>query len=195
MCSDIRPPLKQALGSSLTVYSLSAYREDVEALLTGQPLAPVIPVVEDVYPALKAKFMLMDGREFERFVTDILSTVGFQAETTRYSQDGGQDVVGSMNIGGIMDVPVKVQVKRQSGNVGPDIVNALRGTLASDEFGIVVTTAEFTAAAQRTATAERLKTISLVDGDELCRLILDNFDNLSDEVRDQLALKRVFRVG
>lgn len=192
--ADMTAPLRLSLNSSLTVFGLATHKSELATLLGSAPEPSAVSADADVYSALIGKFMQMTPQGFEVFVTQVLQTVGFDAETTQLVADGGKDIVGVMNVGGVLEVPVKVQVKRQKGNVGPDVVNSLRGVLRQDEFGIFVTSSEFTKAAKKAASDAGLKTIWLVDGTDLCRLILDNFDSLDEEMKDRLKLKRVFRV-
>lgn len=194
--NDIKSPLRQGLQSSLTIFNLDKYREQLERLLdegTAEAVVPP-PTSDDMVPLLIERFYTIHPKEFEGFVLNVLQTIGFEGETTRYSQDGGKDIEGSLNVGGILQVPVKVQVKRMNSKVGNEVVTSLRGILHQDEFGILVNPGGFTAAARRAAEAEGLKTISLVDGPDLCRLIFENYDDLEHVARQQLGLTRVFRV-
>lgn len=197
--SDVKYPLKAALNAGLTIFNLDKYRQTLERLINPEAYLPrktkkKPKPIEDIYPSLVNKFYEMEPEEFEGFITDLLQTIGFVAEKTSYTKDGGKDIVGDLNISEIMEIPVKVQVKRQKANIGPDLINSLRGILKQDEFGIFVTSSSFTNAAKSSSSSEGLKTIWLVDGSELCRLILENFDQLDEEVTSKLGLERVFKV-
>ena len=194
--------LKYSLQALMTLFNLGHHREEILALMgmgNGPPddgEVSVAKLVRDTREAVLSRLGDMDGEEFEHFVRHLLEVVGFeQTEVTSYVGDQGVDVVGILNARGLASVNLKVQVKRQSGSVGVTIVNGLRGTLAYEEHGLIITTSKFTQQAIEVAETPGLKRIALLDGAGLVDLIMDVYDDLDEEYQARLGLQRVFVAG
>lgn len=143
---------------------------------------------ETLEKSLKELLMKINPKEFEHFIANILNVLGFEGVPTQYIGDGGVDFKGTLDIEGMMNIPLKVQVKRFQGNVSGDIVNNLRGTLEQDENGMIITTGKFTKSAVIAANKQGLKTISLVDGEKLSNLILRHFSEIDEKYREYFGL-------
>jgi predicted Mrr-cat superfamily restriction endonuclease len=124
----------------------------------------------------------MDERRFEELVRDLVLALGaVDAHIVSRRHDIGADIEAEFSIGHFATVPVRIQVKYWRGNAGPypidQLLSALRHeSMADVALGIVVTTAAFTEevrqhAAEQSATTG--KQIVLIDGDDLCRMIVD----------------------
>jgi len=188
----IPEPLKSSLGSWLTIFKVSRYANTIDGLIREEPPPPGQPVWgSEMRKAVLQRFLTMSPTQFEGFITHILSILGFSASTTRPVSDGGVDVEGLATTG-LVKVPLKVQVKRHKGNIGSEVVNQLRGTLANDEYGAVVTASGFTKSARAAAEKKGLKTVFLVDGEGLVDLVLENYEKLDLEYKNLLTLERVF---
>jgi hypothetical protein len=110
-----------------------------------------------------------DGKEFEFEVLRLLQAMGFDAEVTGYSQDGGVDLVAT-NSSPLAAGKCVVQCKARSRPVGEPVLRDLFGTMPAQgaNKGILITTSSFTAAALRFAQG---KPLELIDGDlyrDLC---------------------------
>ena len=117
----------------------------------------------------------MDPRAFEHLIGELLTTLGFEdVEVTRYSGDGGIDVRAVLTVGGVTDVRTAVQVKRWSNSVAGRTVRELRGGLGPQERGLIVTLSTFTRDARSEAEATDRTPITLIDGDRLIDLLVDN---------------------
>ena len=114
----------------------------------------------------------LSGIEFEELITRLLQRMGFRAEMTKASGDGGIDVVATL------DQPVTggrylIQCKRygQDSPVGAAIVREFCGALTADRRaikGILITTSGFTAPALEFAGG---LPIELIGRDQLQRLL------------------------
>jgi len=114
----------------------------------------------------------LSGVEFEDLVTRLLARMGFRAETTKASGDGGVDVVATL------DQPLTggrylIQCKRYApdSTVGAAMVREFYGALTADRLaikGILITTSAFTA--QATEFTEGLP-IELIARDKLQELL------------------------
>jgi Flp pilus assembly protein TadD/HJR/Mrr/RecB family endonuclease len=114
----------------------------------------------------------LSGTEFEGLITRLLERMGFRAEMTKASGDGGIDIVATL------DQPVTggrylIQCKRyaQDSPVGAAAVREFYGALTADRHavkGILITTSGFTAQAQEFAGE---LPIELIGRDQLQRLL------------------------
>lgn len=111
--------------------------------------------------------------EFEEFVADVFRGIGFNAEVTQKTHDGGKDIVATFEMGGVL-YTTYFECKRYSPDrpVGVEIVRELYAVMEMERVdkGVIVTTSHFTRDA--VAEAQRLNgRIRLIDFDELCRLM------------------------
>lgn len=112
---------------------------------------------------------LLDGYEFEELVCRLFQKMGFIAEQTKLSGDGGVDIIAT-STAPIYRGTYLVQCKRFSSAVGEPVVRDLFGVVTSQNAnkGIVVTNSVFSKAAVEFAEG---KNIELVDGDGLSALL------------------------
>ena len=130
-----------------------------------------------------------DPVEFEHLVGELINAMGAESvEVTQRSGDGGVDVRGTLLAGGAIPIKIAAQVKRWSDNVGSPVVNELRGSLQSDETGLIVTTGGFTSSAKETAQDERLKAITLIDSNKLVELMVEHEIWVNRQQHDLLTL-------
>jgi restriction system protein len=114
----------------------------------------------------------LSGIEFEHFITEALRKLGFIAEMTRTTGDGGIDIEASLDrplVGG----RYLIQCKRLSGDnlVGSPTVREFYGALIADRRaakGILITTSGFSSQARDFAAN---LPIELIDGEQLAKLL------------------------
>lgn len=69
-------------------------------------------IKEKLLAALKE----MDPKAFEHLIGRLLERLGYEGiKVTKYSGDGGIDVVATLTVGGVTSVPTAIQVKRYQG--------------------------------------------------------------------------------
>ncbi len=140
--------------------------------------------VEDntYYDASKVKKILrdrlinMNPSAFERLIGKLLEAIGFQADVTKASHDGGVDVHGELVIDNVIRVKMSVQAKRYKvgNNVQAPVVQQLRGSVNTVELerGLLITTSDFTKGAYQEAEAYGKANIDLMNGEKLVELLL-----------------------
>ena len=117
----------------------------------------------------------LPAAEFETLVGRLLTALGFEdVDITQFSKDGGIDVRGTMVIGEAIRIKMAVQAKRWKGSVPSSIVRQLRGSLRTDEQGMVITTGNFGKQARDEAERESATPIALVDGELLVSLLMEH---------------------
>lgn len=107
-------------------------------------------------------FSTMNGYEFERFITNLLSKLGFKAQQTSLSGDGGIDIE-AINDKPLLKGLYLIQCKNWANPVGQPQVRDLYGVVMSRRAnkGVLITTSSFTDQAKQFA--EGLN-IELIDG-------------------------------
>ena len=115
----------------------------------------------------------MPPAAFERLAKRILRESGVQkVDVVGQPGDGGIDGVGLFRVS-LVSFPIYFQCKRYVGSVGPGVVRDFRGAMAGrGDKGLLITTGTFTPAARAEATKAGTPPIDLINGDELCDLIL-----------------------
>ncbi len=134
-------------------------------------------------PDAARDFALLNPLEFERFITGLLHQMGFDAQTTKASGDGGIDIEA------VLDRPIVggrylFQCKRfaEDNPVGSAAIREFYGALIADRKaakGVFITTSTFTPQARDFAQG---LSIELIDGDQLRRLLKEHDKPPSDQV-------------
>jgi restriction system protein len=134
----------------------------------------------------------LDPYRFEVFTAGLLQAMGYRAEVTQASGDGGVDVIAFRDPLGLEPPIIKVQCKRTLTSIGGPDVQKLMGTLApgGTEVGLFITLGTFTNDAMHLARTRH--DLRLVNGRQLVDLIFDHYEQLDLEWRRLLPLKRIY---
>jgi restriction system protein len=118
----------------------------------------------------------MSGLDFEKAITRILKTRGFDARITKASGDGGVDIEIFAN--GRLDTVV--QCKRYKSACGPSVVRELYGAMlhAGATRAVLICLGGFSAAAKEFAAGKRIR---LVDSKRLIEFRNSGADDLFGE--------------
>lgn len=208
--SDLPQTALNEIGSTLTLFEVKRHRHVIENLLDGVSLQPldetdeVTQVVEDEPNATRVEtysrdfiasaLEQMDPYRFEHFVAALLRTLGYHAEVTQKSGDGGVDVLASADALRLAPPIIKVQVKRTTNQIGSKMVQELLGTLASggSELALFVTLGNYTSDAVHIGRTRQ--DLRLLAGSELIDLILDHYEKLEPEWKRVIPLRPVYAV-
>lgn len=131
----------------------------------------------------KANLNSLSGTEFEIICKQLVEKMGFVAEMTKTTGDGGIDIV-AYNYQPLLSGKYIIQCKRYSGSVGEPIIRDLYGVVTSERAnkGILMTTGTFTAPAIRFAEGKPLELIDHSKLDDLFNQYgLTNFSSDSEE--------------
>lgn len=155
---------------------------------------PIQPEIDknnrSVMAALLSRIRSMEARDFERLIARLLDEMDFlDTEVTRYSGDGGIDVRGTWCIADGIRIKMAIQVKRWKANVQAPTVQAIRGALTGSERGMIITTSDFSKGAREEAEDQRkASTISLVNGEQLVKLLVEKGIGVSRKQVEILCL-------
>lgn len=184
--TSARSALISRMKSYLTVTSASDLTGEIlEALGAAERTdAPTLAVTlrQALIDTTKQQLLTghMDERRFEELVRDLFLALGaIDARIVPRRKDIGADIEAEFSVGYLVTIPMRIQVKYWRGDADPyPIDQVLRAITDGDvEIGVVVTTATFTEVARQYAAEQSLQTgkqLALVDGDELCGLIVDH---------------------
>jgi restriction system protein len=136
----------------------------------------------------------LEGVEFEYFVAHLLEAMGYRAEVTTASGDGGVDIIASRDPLGLEPPIIKVQCKRTVGSMGGPAVQQLTGTLGpgGTELGLFVTLGAFTRDAL--AIARVRHDLRLITGNDLVDLIFEHYERFDVKYKTLLPLRSVYVV-
>ena len=134
----------------------------------------------------------LDPYRFEMFTAGLLQAMGYRAEVTPASGDGGVDVIAYRDPLGLEPPIIKVQCERTLNTIGGPDVQKLMGTLApgSTEVGLSITLDTFTS--DTISLARSRHDLRLVNGRQLVDMIFDHYEQLDLEWRRLLPLKRIY---
>ena len=115
----------------------------------------------------------MEPGAFERLSMRLVKEAGFRnVEVLGKPSDEGIDGVGVYKVS-LVSFPTYFQCKRYAGSVPSSAVRDFRGAMAGrGERGILMTTGTFTREAKAEAVRDGAPPVDLIDGDELCDLLL-----------------------
>lgn len=133
------------------------------------------------------------GHELSQIVSQVLRAEGYQVEVSAPGPDGGVDILAGRGPMGF-DVPrLCVQVKSGNTPVDAKIFRELRGVMEDRgaDQGLLVSWSGFTRPAVDEARRQFFR-IRLWDAGTLVGKVLENYEKLSEELRAELSLKRIW---
>lgn len=155
-----------------------------------QVRAQLVQREESVREQLREALYEMDPAKFERLVGRLLEEIGYEnVEVVGKPGDGGVDVEADIQVG-ITWVHEVVQAKRYKNRVSVAAIDALRGALWKFNAirGTLITTSKFSKPAQEAAFPTSAPPITLVDGDKLVDLLIENGIGVRKRVLSTLDL-------
>lgn len=124
---------------------------------------------------LLAALAKMQPKKFELFSRGLLTHMGVDLDDNigvQYTGDGGLDGFGYITSDDFRTTRVALQAKRWEGKVSAPEIDKFRGAMDkyNAEYGIFITTADFTRKAMQTA-KEGTRVITLINGEQICDLV------------------------
>ena len=146
----------------------------------GRSREPDSDVTEGISEEMDWSEQLLDAVQqmapdaFERLCQRLLREAGFsKVEVSGRTGDGGIDGHGILRVK-LVSFQVLFQAKRWKGSVGAGVVRDFRGAMQGRaDKGLIITTGRFTMDARREATRDGAPAIDLIDGGDLCDLLIE----------------------
>jgi len=154
------------------LHSMSGRSSDATDRLLADEVSD--PATEVALERLRGWLLAQHPREFEFIVKRAFDAAGYRdVAVTRYSQDGGIDVVAHFGDWGwpVHTRQVQVQAKRWLHTVGRKEVAELRGSIDPYGLGCLITTSHFSRAAVAEACDAGKTPITLINGREFAALL------------------------
>lgn len=153
--------------ASRGMYGLSKW---IQIGLPGQIKKHNKVVQKKLLDRLKA----LEPAVFEELIGQLLAEMGFESiEVTKYGNDGGIDVRGSLLIDDVIRIKMAVQVKRWKSNIQSPVVQQVRGSLGAHEQGLIITTSDFSKGAIIEAVKPDKTPVGLMNGEQLVGLLME----------------------
>ncbi len=189
-------------GSAITLFQIANNAEEFLATLDGVPFkAADVDAVSAAEIAIQTEENVEDfvvktlknnlsPDQFEEFIAELLRSMGYYARVTRYSRDGGIDIIAHKDELGFVPPIIKVQCKQVLATVGGPTVQQLLGAIQQGEHALFVTLGDYSPDAVR---IERGKSnLRLIGGADLVQLIFNNYERFEPRFKSLLPLKRTY---
>jgi restriction system protein len=148
---------------------------------------------EAAWSEIRAHLLAMPPYDFQDLVATLLRAMDYHVNyVSPPGPDGGLDIVAHTDPLGAMGPRIKVQVKRKVDKTDVDGLRAFMSLLGTQDVGLFVTTGGFTAGAEREARSQESRRITLIDVDRLFELWVEHYDQIPEEERALLPLRRVY---
>jgi len=202
---DLTTGTRNALGGILTLYEINPEASfEIEQVLGGKIIEPQgesddEEEIEDFgdETAEKAKEFLKDmilelsWEQMQDLVAGLLRAVGYKTRVSPAGPDRGKDIIASPDGLGLEDPRIHVEVKhRPNQAMGAPEVRAFVGGLRKNK-GLYVSTGGFTKEAHYEAERSDVP-VTLVDIDEMARMIIQYYDNFDTEAKSLLPLRKIY---
>lgn len=193
-------PVKDTLGSALTVFSLDEHREQIRAALAGEEKTTVdeedaSPYFDDVQTTSEELISdiieNMDPFDFEELVAAVLRAMGYTARVTDAGADGGVDIIAHPDALGFEQPLIKVQVKQRESRTGSGQMRDFIGTLDDREMGLHVSTGGYTTNANNEV-ARTSRRVTALNRDKFIKLMIEYYQDIEPEYKTLVPLKRVY---
>jgi restriction system protein len=204
----LRPESRNSLGSTLTIFEPGddVYRDLVKAGSTSpseiaessadaEVRDDARIIYEDqlsrAHEFIKDRISRLEPREMEMLAAALLRSLGFRARVTPVGPDRGRDVVASLDGLGLQPPRILCEVKHRKGQMGSQDIRSFAAGLRSDDRGLYVSTGGFSKDAKYEAERAALP-ITLLDLDELAKLVVEHYENFDTPGRALLPLDRFY---
>lgn len=190
------------IGSAITLFQVTTNAEEFVAALEGRASVAVevdaesdkaiaVQVEESVEDFVIKRLMSgLTHEQFEHFVAELLRCMGYHARVTRYSGDGGVDIIAHKDELGFEPPIVKVQCKHTLSTIGGPDVQKLLGAIQVTESALFVTIGDYSADARH---IERNNSrLRLLGGADLVPLIFSHYEKLEARFKSTIPLRRSY---
>jgi restriction system protein len=190
------------MGSAITLFQITSYADEFLAALEGRAIevsdvdavsdqAVAVQVEENVEDFIIKRLMtVLSHEQFEHFIAEVLRCVGYHARVTRYSGDGGVDIIAHKDELGFEPPIIKVQCKHTQTTIGGPEVQKLLGAVQPTESALFVTMGEYSPDARHIERNNaRLRLLGRAD---LVGLIFAHYEKLEPRFKSLLPLKRTY---
>ena len=188
-----------AIGSAMTFFQISDYADEFLAARLGKENKvidhdPTITHTAETIETESRDYILKQlqkkykGYPFEEVVEDLLRAMGYaNTSVSPHGGDHGKDIIVYKD-----ELPprIVVQVKSQDDPIPERMLQQLNGCLEGGDYGVFVALSPFTDNALKFIS--KTPRIKAIDGEEFLDLFLRYYDQLDDDIREAIPLKKVY---
>jgi restriction system protein len=123
----------------------------------------------------------------------ILQAQGYKVRVSPSGPDDGVDIIAGRGALGFEPPRLIVQVKSVSSPIDVTVLRELQGVLSTfgAEQGLIVATGGYKSSVEREAARQYFK-VRIWDADDLVQMIQEHYDQLPEDIKAELPLKRVW---
>lgn len=140
---------------------------------------------------IKDRAAKLDWEQMQRLVAGLLRAMGYKTQISPVGPDRGKDIVASPDGFGFESPRIFVEVKHRKGAMGSQEIRSFLGGRHKDDKGLYVSSGGFSKEARYEAERANIP-LSLMDIDELVAAIIDNYEQLDNETKQLLPLRRLY---
>lgn len=206
---DLSLDARNSLGSTMALFSVSpeVWQEMIAAQQGAKPAQPVADLdddekielveekkslIEKARERLKDRIVSLDDGEMEELLAAVLRAMGFRTRVSAKGPDRGVDVLASPDGLGLQEPRIKCEVKHRKNTViGAQEVRSFLGALRAGDRGIYLSTGGFTREARYESDRATVP-VSLMDLDDLARLIETHYETFDTDGRGLLPLTKLY---
>lgn len=196
--SEFSVPFQNTIRSSLTVFAVN-HKKNFFETIGREDLIPQSEIrsAQNYYDVIIDRILELDATEFEILITNVLTAMGFEAEHVGKVGDGGVDAKGELDIANMAKIRLYVQAKRYKpgSRISANVVKSLRQNIPSNAQGTFITTCDFPKKALEIAVEPGFPRIGTINGKQLVDLLADTWEDIPDDFRQKLGLKRGLVLG
>ena len=130
------------------------------------------------------------GHKYTQIVAALLRAMGYVTDIAPPGPDGKRDIMAYRDELKVEDPVIRVEVKSSHSAIGVDEIRALRGALQRGQKGLFIARSGYTQEARREV--RNHAELTLLDGEDVVRLLLKYYENLDTETKQLIPLKRVW---
>jgi len=181
-------------------YQIWKQSQEVEADFTDEESSSIEASVSledaeaEAYEIMCKHMAQMNPYDFQDLVKYLLEGMGYKVSwVAPPGKDGGLDIIAFQDPLGTVGPRIKVQVKRQQGTVGVDVIRSFLGILSDkDDVGIFVSLGGFSGDAERETRMHNSKRVTLIDQRKLVDYWIANYDILSAAGKALMPIKPIY---
>lgn len=192
---------KNSLGSVLTIFRVDQWSSEILSLIEkGVPVqtdeeqeVEEEELIEDLVSKslvmVEDKVVKLDPWKMQDIVGGLLQAMDYNVRISPKGPDGGVDILAFKDAFGFAKPVIKVQVKHRKVSASAPEIQQLLGANPLEASSLFVSTGGFTSHAEAVA---RHNGVSLVDLEELVRLLVEWYEKIPNDKRALLPLQKVY---
>ncbi|MFY9278165.1 MAG: restriction endonuclease [Caldicoprobacterales bacterium] len=136
------------------------------------------------------------GHRMEELINEILKAKGFTTYRSPEGADHGVDILASPGVLGFGSPKICVQVKTEANPIGRPILDQLIGAMSNfnADYGLLVSWSGFKSSVMNEASKQFFK-VRLWNSQNIIQEIFNNYEKLSNEIKAEIPLKRIWMLN